>query len=458
MAITINSDITKTIFDSVEIGKAMIKKYGKSSVARMSQDSIFQMPLVVSNSIDTGDNVMTLAKTMERMYASMFISAFSANPDFSFTEYGNVNEYIKSIHNNTNTPSNLVGMKSIFESNTQVEYKISEVSMDSCVDSNVSYYPKEIIMECWRSDESDLDMTSLNDISKPYEYTKNAIDHAIDKLERRAAMEASSDFKDVGNNSSLYKDSLIDKNAGRVFKVLNQGDKDSVKKTLMPGSYIKNENRNANWELLEPTMIQIELIGHGGGVDGQIKYNIMVGIKTMIRVFPANIIVANLISATRSSNVLFSFLKWTKGEASSASKFFKMVAGIDDKEIRKDAFGETLKGLKRRKGINNIAKFTSSKLMPTLTLIIDSIDVENIKSATGVDLSKPKDVVKFMNQYYLLGFGVYDSSTELFSFMLDGEGKFSSFKLSGLKTSLMTASGKDLTQRSSIMGTGSFMR
>lgn len=464
MAIPINQDITKTIFDSVEIGKMMIKKYGKSSVSRMSQDSIFQMPLIMSNSIDTGDNVMTLAKSMERMYASMFIAAFAANPDFNFNEYGNVNEYIKSIHNNTNIPSNLVGMKSIFESNTQVEYHIVGTEIDSCIDSDVSYFPKEVIMECWRSTESDLDMQSLNDISKPYEYTRNALEKTIERLEYQSALEAAkvsdAELSKIRGSSSLYKDSLIDKNANRAFKVLNKDEKtgkDGFDKTIGGGSYLKTENNNANWALMEPTMIQVNLIGHSKD-GGQVKYDIVIGIKTMIRVFPADIIVSNLISASRSSNKLFSFLQWTKGEASSAKKFIKMIAGINEKEVKKDAFGETLKGIKKRKGINNITKFTSNKLMPTTTLIIDRIDIENIKAATGVDLSNTREAVKLLSNYYLLGFGFYDSSTEIFSLILDGQGKFNNFKLSGLKANLTTASGKELTRRNSIMGTGSYIR
>jgi len=466
MSIPISSDITKTIFDSVEIGKSMIKKYGKSSVSRMSQDSIFQMPLILSNSIDSGDNVMTLAKTIEKMYASMFISAFSANPDFSFSEYGNVNEYIKSVHNNTNVPVNLVGMKSIFESNTQIEYNITATNVDPCINSSTSYFPKEIIMECWRSDESDLDMRTLNDVSKPYNYVEAEINKCINQFEHKAAMEAAKpaptadDLRKIREASSLYKDSIIDKGANQSYKVLKQDEttgKDTFKKTLMPGSYIDSKNRNANWALLEPTMIQLDLIGHDKSA-GQVKYNIIIGIKTMIRVFPANIIVANLISATRSSNKLFSFLKWTKGEASSAVKFAKMIAGIKTEELTQDSFGETLKNIKKRKGLNNVFKFTNNRLMPTTTIIVDSIDVENVKAATGIDLSDAKEVIKFMGNYYLLGFGIYDASTELFSLILDGEGKYNHFKLSGLKTSLTTASGKDLTKRSSIMGTGSFIR
>lgn len=457
MPIPINSDITKTIFDSVEIGKMMIKKYGKSSVSRMSQDSIFQMPLVMSNSIDTGDNVMILAKNMERMYAAMFIAAFAANPDFSFKEYGNVNEYIKSIHNNSNVPANLVGMKSIFESNTQIEYKIVGASVDSCMDSDVSYFPKEVIMECWRSTESDLDMQSLNDVSKPYEYTRNALEKTIERLEYQSALEAAkvsdAELSKISSSSALYKDNLP-KTAGSNFKVLN---KDDYARTIPGGSYIKTENNNSNWALMEPTMIQVSLIGHSKD-SGQVKYDIVIGIKSMIRVFPSNIIVSNLISATRKSNKLFSFLQWTKGEASSAKKFIKMVAGINEKDVQKDAFGETLKDIKKRKGINNITKFTSNKLMPTMTLIIDRIDIENIKAATGVDLSNAREAVKFLSNYYLLGFGFYDSSTEIFSLILDGQGKFNNFKLSGMKANLTTASGKELTKKNSIMGTGSYIR
>ena len=56
-----------------------------------------------------------------------------------------------------------------------------------------------------------------------------------------------------------------------------------------------------------------------------------------------------------------------------------------------------------------------------------------IKDVYGVDLMEPKNVLRLMERYYLLGFAVVDESQELAYFIFDGERSYQTLSFKGLE-------------------------
>ena len=74
---------------------------------------------------------------------------------------------------------------------------------------------------------------------------------------------------------------------------------------------------------------------------------------------------------------------------------------------------------------------------PISTLIITDIDVENVKAATGIDISRPVVARKMIKDYFLLGLMIYNTQDQTIMTMLDADVNpgWANTTLTGLKSS-----------------------
>lgn len=91
------------------------------------------------------------------------------------------------------------------------------------------------------------------------------------------------------------------------------------------------------------------------------------------------------------------------------------------------------KALKRRKAVNNVSKFFDNKVLPNSTIIMTSYEVARVAELTGVDLSQDSQALSLIAKSYLLGFGIYDTETNILSMMFDGENDFADVTIGALK-------------------------
>jgi len=418
MEIKIDQNMSKVIRNSTKIAQFIKASTGRNSLTRMAQDSIFQFPLLVSSSIDT-DDVTILAKALERQYASLLVSVFSLRGSVPLDKYENLQSYLTTFHNNKDIPANIkAATNMVFESANIL---------------NNSNQPLGLGTACWDIIEEQVNTSKVNDIYKPYERTKTALKEKIqiakeasdDRSELVKKIQGTKTYDTMKRVNLKYNEDLRD----HEFTGVNKDHKYPIDAP----SVIKNDKTTA----LEPTMINAQFVLHGEG-QGQIVQNVVIGVKTMIRAIRSDLMVANMVEASKDSYGIFKFIKWTKGEYKFLRDFVFNATEI--KEMATSTSKDSLrwiKALKRRKAINNVTKFFKNGVLPHTTAIITNYEVEQIAELGGVNLSEVYNALKLISKYYLLGFGIYDTETKILSMLFDEDGtnEFTSVSLSSLKTS-----------------------
>lgn len=432
MEIKIDKDMSKILRNSTTVAKFIKKSIGRDSLTRMAQDSIFQFPLLISSSIDT-DDITILAKAIERQYASLLVSVFSLRGSVPLDKYDNLQEYLKTFHNNKDIPANI-------KAATNMVFESANIS-------NESTQPLGLGAACWDIIEEQVNTNKVNDIYKPYERTKTVLHEKIEiakeatenKDTRSEAIKKIQDTKTYDTikkvNLKYNEDLAAHKFDGVHDKKFDKNGKliQSTGRPLDTPTIIKNDKATA----LEPTMISAQFVLHGEG-QGQIVQNAVIGVKAMIRIIRSDLMVANMVEASKDSYGIFKFIKWTKGEYKFVRDFIFNASEI--KDVATSTSSDSLrwiKALKRRKAINNVTKFFQNGLLPHTTVIITKYEIEQIAEIGGINLSEIHNALRLINKYYLLGFGIYDTETKTLSILFDEDGTndFSSVSLNSLKTS-----------------------
>jgi len=437
----------------LQTAKVLNKTIGRQSIARMASDSILQFPTIMSSDIPT-DKAIIIAKAFERNYAALMIAIFSRDPAFSFKKYVNATEYIKSKHNNSNIPSNILAATNLLTNESSIESVDGEITVESAtIDPELNkILPKEVVFECWNDTEDQYDMQSINDIYKPFKKTTRTIKSAVESMTK--ALEADKQDSSKKEEASTppqgpptrmeyvnykIKDSIgpdfRNKISDDKFKGANSPD---IVRSMLPGAGFVDKNTKLS--LLEPTMISVNLIGYGGDVGGQVAYNVILGIKTMIRSVKSDAMVSNVVEMCKGSNLAFKFIQFTQNAKDFVKEFFFHTKQIKDDAINKQNFQNFAGSLKKRKKIDNITKFLSNRLLPNTTLVITAYEAMRIKQECGCDLYNRAQALKMMDKYYLLGFAIVDTETEIVSVLFDGDNDFSETTLSAMNTNTNRAS------------------
>lgn len=91
--------------------------------------------------------------------------------------------------------------------------------------------------------------------------------------------------------------------------------------------------------------------------------------------------------------------------------------------------------IKRRKFSDMWSKIINGSPMPPLmTVVCTSYEAARVFEATGIDLNEAYNVIKLINQYYLLGFVIYEPENGKIRSIFHGDTSFSTTTVSGLKT------------------------
>ena len=194
-----------------------------------------------------------------------------------------------------------------------------------------------------------------------------------------------------------------------------------------------NDVKKAN-ELV-PTTLSVSLHQVKGDNFGGIV-NFVLGIKGIMHPVNSADMVSNLLDGYKDGNKFFNFLRFTSGEISFIKDFLFNVNGIKEDVIKKHEKGGShwWTTLKRRRTIAKVKNaWGKNKILPNATIVCSMEEIMEIKDVYGVDLMEPKNVLKLMDRYYLLGFSVVDESQELAYFIFDGERSYQTLSFKGLE-------------------------
>lgn len=469
------NDTAAALFNSARI----IRKSKKNrSIARLSKDSIMLYPNIMSAGIPVPE-AMTITKELEKQDAAMLLSIFSLNNAVDMNYYCSITDYLKQYHNNNDIPEVISTMDNLITTNTKLlkgakesfvdlgpdEYAIETITafiIDNCNEDGTVICKPQVSTECWDILEDQLNLQSINDVYKPFSRTEKAMEAIIDQYNDRLNRQGPQANRGINSTTRRTQErrtdgetattvTTEDPSTGRRIQERRTDGGTTTTVTTEEPSVVRNIDKSAPKVLndrslsnMEPTLVQCEFLMHGGkGIGagaGTMIHTAIFGVKGMTRLVSSDIMIAEITKALVSSNPIFKFIKWAKGE----NKLVRdLMLGLDD--VKEDAMKaksgakvfSTLRSLRRR---NKIGRVTGNNVPATTTIIITDYEAEAIKQATGLDLYADEVGQKIIYDHFLLGFGIYNTESKVLSIMFDSYNSYMETTLGAMQS----AAGKDV--------------
>lgn len=161
----------------------------------------------------------------------------------------------------------------------------------------------------------------------------------------------------------------------------------------------------------------------------------MIGVKVVIHTVNSNVMIDNLVKGLKRGKAFFNVMKLTTGEMSFFKDFVFAVSRIKDDVTSKFKGNPWFNSLVRRRKYSRILKAVNlkSQLVPNTTIVISMDEVEQIKIEHNIDVMNVDTVYEIMNQLFLLGFVVVDSSIQTAHFLFDGQKHFQEYSYNALE-------------------------
>lgn len=419
------NDIIGIIKDIPEASKDMnfftnwSKKKTYSSISKQALQGTLQFPTLVTAAMDI-ETAQNITKALERQYSTFAQTVFSMTPTQQYSKDFDATEYLRQFHQNTgiktdrfdvmNTVKDIVADNyNVFAADNMIIYSATyeSVSTPKLVADN-----KKQLRDLLESVRTDV----LNNKYVPktatlYNFNDPELNHKYNTV-------TEADEPDTINTANTI---LTNRQKFRTVDL----SKDILK---------DNDVKKAN-ELIATTLhVRIRLVNKDDIDVGVVDF--IVGIKCTMHVIKSNEMITNLVSACNNNDKVFNFIRWYTGEISFFKDFLFHI-----KDVKHDVSSQS-KGsspwwitLKRRKAMAKLkdSTFTKNRLLPNATIVVTAEEVEYIKSEYGFDLMNDVFINKIMNAYYLLGFVVVDSATQIAHFMFDGQRSFQSVTFSALE-------------------------
>lgn len=412
----ISSGDMKVLADSgAAIAGLAAKTVGRTSLTRMSDDSVFQFPMLFGSDIDDAKTAI-VAKGMEVYCASLVMSAISLNNTVDIRKYSNAGEFLKKFHSNKAIPSNIKAATTfLLESATAFtpNHDIAIEGADEIIDSlrsdrlNTKFLPFERTKKIVRSRIED---------GKAFEAAYHPSDAVLDRTAELGTVGQMVAI--AGLNAAAYDDEYLKSGT-------NRNDK-AIANTKGP-AFVELRNEYA----IKPTLVNVRLTFHGGGTAW--SQDVVIGVKALAKRIRSDVMVSNMVKAAKGSNAIFDFIKWSDGQL----KLFRdVILGVSEsKEAALSARTNSnwLHALKRRKNIDRMSRFFQNRVPPNTFIFISDSEASEIKNQCGVDLREEYNAANLISKYYILGFGIVDTNANTLDLMLDGQTEFATMPLATLK-------------------------
>ena len=460
----------------------------KRSITALSKDLIMQFPVLMSAGIDQ-DKAVIIAKSLERMYAAMYLTVWTADSAFGVDSSMNgVRDFVKRYHNNDDIPDMITYGGNILSLTDQLLGNEATYF----IQQNDTRVPATEMSSLWDNTEDQLNMTSINELYSPDKAMLGKIKEitkAIEGEDVEAATEAkgggsgggsgggknSSHSKPPRDSSSNYKFTTSDTNMTNIGRAalgmmddsnhINKGyNSTNVVNSFDPKATIV---RNDKMTSMEPTLINVTFLVHGGEqgkaygnegrnhVVGMRTQQAIVGVKTMIRFISSEYMIPNVISSIQDQSMAFKFVKWTKGEMKVGRDMILGISRIKEDALAGNKADQWFAALRKRRRNAKTFRFTETGLNPFTTLVLTTDEVEQIRQTAGYDITSRNICKKLMDNLYLLGLMIVNVNTGSVESIFDGFNEFSSTTLTAMKESRkddMITSADQLREIKQIMG------
>lgn len=390
-----------------------VKKNNYSSIAAKASEGILQFPVITSNAIDF-ETAVLVAKACERSYAGFAKVVFSMNRDMSDTNTSNVSDYLSTFHQNTTstTDSDPATLGNAFES-FAFEDKEKNVTYECKMIFPKESYLNSQLKEDLRPYIENFCLTKLNDLYNPKRISNTG--YTIN-------MEGWIDNKKP-SRPSVVKEAIV---RGINVGTVANGEREKV--------FLDSEVKKANE--MQPTFIKLQVsrIQVTNGNPVTVNYDITIGIKATLHVVTSQEYISNLVDACEYKGTLFRFIKWSSGEIDFIRDFvLRMDLFAKETKNRVEKNSNWWEALKNRAREAKISRVNSNRLLPNATFVFTKAEAEYIKANFGYDLLSKKMATRLMKEYFLLGYIVVDTASEIAYILYDGQKEFQTYTFRALE-------------------------
>ena len=450
-------DDINTLVKTAATAKDITQKMQHKSFARGALDGTLQFPCLVSDAIPI-DMASTIARTLERVYASFVQSYLSLNNTIDISVDKNPNMFLKRFHKNIKLESTAIDiynekfvehdeefdkmMERVYDGTTQAY--INRAANKMIVFNFSESFSKEIFESHRKSLEESLAYIDF----EPFPNIGNSPFYEAPEDEEAPYRGPFANIPDDELNymqrQHIENRLRHDNDMMRQKYILQNNDKYRVPE--LTSADVKKSND------LQPYLIQVRLMAVNDQNEFVQFMDFLVGIKVVLHNIKSDEMVLNIQNTLQNNGKIFNFIRWTTGEK---SLFKDLLLRINDvkldvanKSKGASPWWSTLKRLKETSRAQ-AAFFARNQLVPNSTLVISAYDADLIEKNYGYNIKDPKFAIKLMNSLFLMNFAIVDDGTRTVDILYDGENTFQTYALETLERELMNSSnriGKELTR------------
>ena len=455
-------------------GIHQIVTYGSSkSIAVRANDGTCYFPMPVDTNVPL-DHAIIISRAFERTYASFVLTTLTMNPYMEMDEDGQISaaDFVRKFHQNMDLQGGRLsdvnlGAVTLVGGSLLTEEGFNFANL--CKKYNVDYQVVEEginmiafkIYDGIKSGLANRKCAGLN-FSVTEELNPNILDFMTKPTEIVMEAKGGSPSSGGGNsgggngrngggngNSGGGNGNSGSGNSGggngrnggnrqnRRNRVHNHDINIRVRGDITGGggaprrAYISPMNHMVNTEYkkandMVPTMLHIRVFPVCAENQGELPdpIDFVLGIKVTLHPIDSDVMIEHLARGVNAEDTFFNFIKWYTGE----TKFLKdFLFAIDQQKY--DAKNAKAKNYnwfiasKRRKNISKIqSKFLKENPMcPIMTILVSTDTLDALNEQYGFDLKTKSNLVKrIMSTYFLLGFAIYDGTTQRVDFTIDG--------------------------------------
>ena len=501
MADEIKVDIANEVADIdvifnkvVDDPRGAVKSYNRvannfrpRSIASLARDQIMQFPVYMSANI-SADDAPVIAKSLEKQYSVLAMLALSNHLNYDSSKYHTVGDVISEIHNNDDNPNMLnyvlnlldtaTTLTGSFEGTTKVQVNANDLAglwygtNDEITTESINnkYLPNEgKLCKAENAFSSALEASSKKpsnkfNSGKAFASLAYDSDNFMDSgniAKKNRKLGSGQAFADYAANSDNLADSgnkakgnaIQDKAQKNVSSsgwdshigTSNMGFRGAAHPAKLPEPLLKNDQMLLN---AAPTVITASMV-----IDGEAR-DFMIAIKAMCHVVPSAQMVGMLIDAVQNNQLAFKIIKWSKGEQRFVRDFIFDISNARESAKNMKNAGAWTYALKRRKEASKAFVGGGAPVSPISTLVVTDVEVEAVKAACGIDISRDVVAAKLIKDYFLLAFMIYNTQTKAIMTMIDSDKStgFITTNINGLKAGNKKDDGLDAKDLIKLLG------
>lgn len=419
------------------------------SFAKGAMDGTLQFPCLVSDAIPI-DMASTIARTLERAYASFVQVYLSLNNTIDISVDKNPSEFLKRFHKNIKLESTAVDW--YYENCTEPDQ-----DFDTLMERIYNGTTKAFINE----KENMIIAFNFSDKFSPAVYESNKRD-----LEQSLKDIDFTPFANVGNSPFYAKEAplftpqdahdiemdIIKKtytnelDRAKAAAITRAGDA----KTRLAPALTDNDVKKAND--FQPYTMQVRLMAVNDQNEFVQFMDFIIGIKVVLHNIKSNEMVVNIQNSLQNSGKLFNLIRWTTGEKSLFKDLIfrinEVKLDVANKSKGASPWWSTLKRLKDTSKAQQ-AFFSRTQIVPNSTIVVSQYEVDTIQKAYGFSLRDPRFAKKLMSNLFLMNFVIVDDGTRTVDILYDGASTYQTYALETLEREVTANSnkiGRELTR------------